>query len=1025
MAARAAAARLVADVIANAAEAAAKAEAAAEAKTEAERLAAEAAAKAEAERLAAEAAAKAEAERLAEEAAAKAEAERLAAEAAAKAEAEAAEVSLVEIQRDAAAAALAGGSPLSAAEFGIQLLHGGSYTSSRAKRFLDLARASYEDAPTYNGRNWHIIDVVGAESMYNLRVIGKTMSDGDRRSAIPPPPDDTVAVEICFRGSVFTGVEGGFNLDNWCRVNASAKLTALSMQIGDASLLDGVHVHAGFQDGYLAARDPVLRWVDAQREQPGQRLHVSCCGHSLGAALATLLALDLGSTGLDSVELVTWASPRVGDQAFRDAFAKLVPCVARFTCGADIVPRMPPEVLGFYHVGPEVRLDAWVTTSKNSIVALASGIAALATLTSSAHRIDTYAGNLENCFRDPLAIVRTESGWQLTASYSSVAYAGIHLLTGADVLQNAAGWISANERVCNQLVRLQLQLKSLHDSVECISSSLLRALGEQDVKNEIRHLRAEINMLMDNAQIPDEILNFDRLRASQHRLCDLGKEIWSAGDARSKHGPQVLDLLIASYSAELELLRASRPQQFQARHKQIDQSVRSIFPAIEATIRSGSFSREECPALDCLLPQLLIGAPISIPSALEETATVLELFVKIQTGKVLAVDFDPSNSVYDIKAKIHDLEGILPDHQSLIFADEWLNDSQLLCQLPQCMSTVTLHMVFNLHVESAFYGEPRRKAMRRGKDVTSTVRSLVRNNVLEVNKGGAAGWMNRLFGDPCYFVTKILEVSFRYGGGPLVTKATLGETGPLVITFDEYVEARARREQRMRKVRQSLFWYAACQVAANMQPTLKPPTDGTPADLKVVLVGASARSAKTAFCLRFTNDIFYDSTCASSCVEFFSKTVQVGDISVRWQIWVLADQERYRSITRFYLERVTLRTRGAAAAVVCYDITCPESLEVAKRWLNELSKDAPQTYIALVGNKVDLETRRRVPREQGEALSREYGCSVFLETSAKTGVNVHETFAQLFLAMLATEENDKARAMHAMICRRRGRGSPR
>ena len=71
--------------------------------------------------------------------------------------------------------------------------------------------------------------------------------------------------------------------------------------------------------------------------------------------------------------------------------------------------------------------------------------------------------------------------------------------------------------------------------------------------------------------------------------------------------------------------------------------------------------------------------------------------------------------------------------------------------------------------------------------VTSTVRSLVlRNNVLEVNKGGAAGRMNRLFGDRCYFVTKILEVSFRYGGGPLVTTSTLGETDPLIITFDKY-----------------------------------------------------------------------------------------------------------------------------------------------------------------------------------------------------------------------------------------------
>ena len=216
--------------------------------------------------------------------------------------------------------------------------------------------------------------------MYNMRVIGKVLSDSERNSVKPPPPENAaVVVEVCFRGSVFMGEEGGFNLDNWCRVNLNLglskgkagglpELTPLARQIGEANLFDQCNVHAGVQNAYIEARGSIMKWLDEQREHPDQRLHISCCGHSLGAALATLLALDVGSTGHDAVELVTWASPRVGDKAFCDAFAKHVSDVARFTCGADVVPRLPPEKLGFEHVCPEMRLDAWVTASNQECV---------------------------------------------------------------------------------------------------------------------------------------------------------------------------------------------------------------------------------------------------------------------------------------------------------------------------------------------------------------------------------------------------------------------------------------------------------------------------------------------------------------------------------------------------------------------------------------------------------------------------------------------------------------------------------
>ena len=120
--------------------------------------------------------------------------------------------------------------------------------------------------------------------MYNMRVIGKVLSDSERTSVKPPPPvNAAVVVEVCFRGSVFVGEEGGFNLDNWCRVNLNPgvglskgkagwlpELTPLDRQIGEANLLDQCHVHAGFQNAYIEARGSVMKWLDEQRQHPEQ-----------------------------------------------------------------------------------------------------------------------------------------------------------------------------------------------------------------------------------------------------------------------------------------------------------------------------------------------------------------------------------------------------------------------------------------------------------------------------------------------------------------------------------------------------------------------------------------------------------------------------------------------------------------------------------------------------------------------------------------------------------------------------------
>lgn len=66
---------------------------------------------------------------------------------------------------------------------------------------------------------------------------------------------------------------------------------------------------------------------------------------------------------------------------------------------------------------------------------------------------------------------------------------------------------------------------------------------------------------------------------------------------------------------------------------------------------------------------------------------------------------------------------------------------------------------------------------------------------------------------------------------------------------------------------------------------------------------------------------------------------------------------RYASLAPLYY-------RGAAAAVVVYDITNTETFLKAQFWVKELQKHGnPDIVVALVGNKADLEDQREVTRE--------------------------------------------------------------
>ncbi|KAJ9600927.1 hypothetical protein L9F63_000874, partial [Diploptera punctata] len=177
---------------------------------------------------------------------------------------------------------------------------------------------------------------------------------------------------------------------------------------------------------------------------------------------------------------------------------------------------------------------------------------------------------------------------------------------------------------------------------------------------------------------------------------------------------------------------------------------------------------------------------------------------------------------------------------------------------------------------------------------------------------------------------------------------------------------------------------AARRDSASLRPPLRP-VENCDLTCKVMLLGDSG-VGKTCLLVRFRDGLFLSGNFISTVgIDFRNKVVTVDQSKVKLQIWDTAGQERFRSVTHAYY-------RDAHALLLLYDVTNKTSFDNIRAWLGEIREYAQDdVVIMLLGNKADCGSERVVRKEDGERLAREYNVA-FMETSAKTGMNVELTF---------------------------------
>ncbi|OLS27883.1 MAG: GTPase KRas precursor [Candidatus Heimdallarchaeota archaeon LC_3] len=169
--------------------------------------------------------------------------------------------------------------------------------------------------------------------------------------------------------------------------------------------------------------------------------------------------------------------------------------------------------------------------------------------------------------------------------------------------------------------------------------------------------------------------------------------------------------------------------------------------------------------------------------------------------------------------------------------------------------------------------------------------------------------------------------------------------------------------------------------------------------MKIVLAGDGG-VGKTALRERYLGRGFQSKYMMTIGADFALKETTIDGKSIKFQIWDLAGQQRFNAVRSVYY-------LGCLGGLLLFDVTRKESFEACAAWVKEIWTNNGKGTIPLVllGNKSDLRDAHpdsispEVAQRYADKLSeqaKQYGFGIhYMDTSAKTGLNVGEAFEEL------------------------------
>uniref|UniRef100_A0A914XPP5 Ras-related protein Rab n=1 Tax=Plectus sambesii TaxID=2011161 RepID=A0A914XPP5_9BILA len=174
--------------------------------------------------------------------------------------------------------------------------------------------------------------------------------------------------------------------------------------------------------------------------------------------------------------------------------------------------------------------------------------------------------------------------------------------------------------------------------------------------------------------------------------------------------------------------------------------------------------------------------------------------------------------------------------------------------------------------------------------------------------------------------------------------------------------------------------------------------------LKVLIIGDPC-VGKTSFVQRYVNGTFHRNYKGTIGVDFALKIIRWGeDGTVKVQLWDIAGQERYTSMTRVYY-------RDAHGCIVMFDVTNRNSFLNVVKWKRDFDAkciiaDGAFLPCVLIANKCDTENLRQVQTDEIERLCAEFNFVSWAEVSVKENKMVDDSMKYLISAILNQEKSN-------------------